>query len=278
MVDFIQGSISAQPLPAKAGMLADSGYHDILSGVASQRKRYSVVVVAANSAVYTITLTPPGGVGVPFVYTADGSATTAEITVGLRDLINAGTVSVVASGSDTPLVIESTLDGPDGDFGYADNATGGSLTETLVSTQSPNFSVGTLVCLDDLRTLPGPSDFAVRAPRTATDVTQRGLGIIVEQADLVQLPIEAGAAYATSLSIPGNDCLNVLHQGRCWVITESAVVKGGDVYARYATGSGGSTLGSIRGDTDSTTAAQYPRAKFLTSAAAGGLVQVEVNR
>jgi hypothetical protein len=278
MVDYIQTSILSVPAYGKNGMLADSGFHDILTGILAQRKRYSVAVVAANDAVYTITLTPPGGAAVPFVYTADADATAAEIVVGLRDLINAGTVGVVASGSASPLVIESTLVGPEGDFGYSDGTSGGgSLTETLVSAQQSTVAVGAYVCLDDLRTLPGPADYAVRLPRAAADITGgRGLGLLVEQHDIVQLPIEAGSAYATALSIPGNDCVNVLHEGRAWAYSESAIVKGAGVYARFASGSGGSVLGVLRGDDDSSTAALIPRAKALTSCSAGGIFIVEI--
>ncbi len=277
MVDHIQTSIANVPQPAKNGMLADSGFHDILTGICSQRKRYSVAVVAANDAVYTITLTPPGGVAVPFVYTADGSATAAEIVIGLAALINAGTVGVVASGTVSPLVIESTLDGPDGDFGYSDSASAGSLTETLVSAQQSTLAFGAYVCLDDLRTLPGPGDYAVRLPRAAADITGgRGLGLLVEQHDVVQLPVEAGSAYATALAIAGNDCVNVLHEGRAWAYSESAIVKGAGVYARFASGAGGTTLGVLRGDDDSASAALIPRAKALTSCAAGGLFVVEI--
>jgi hypothetical protein len=254
-------------------MLADSGFHDICTGIAAQRKRYSVVIVAANDAVYTITIN-----GTDFEYTADANATTAEIAVGLRDLINAGAEPVLASGSDTPLIIDSTLDGAEGDFTYADGTSGGgSLTETLVSPQSPTFQLGTFVCLDDLRSLPGPADFPVRAPRASADVTGGGFGIIVEQFDNVQVPVET-AGYSTSLVIAHNDCMNILREGRCWVVTESAVVARGDVFARFAIGAGGSVLGAIRGDADSASAAQIPRYKFLTSAGAGALVQVECNR
>ncbi len=269
----IQDSIASAPAIGFEGMLADCGYHDVLSGLASSRKRVSVAVVAANSAVYTITIN-----GTAFEFTADGSATTAEITVGLRDLINAGSEPVLASGTDTPLVIDSTIDGPAGDFTYSDSATGGSLTETVLVTQGQAMRVGKVVVLDNTVTDLGPVDYAVRSPRLATDVTDGlALGIIVEEFAVEQLPASA-AAYSDTLTLGGNTLVNVLHEGRCYVKPESAVVKGAAVFVRFASGAGGTVLGAIRGDADTSSAAIYPRAKFLTSASANGIAIVELVR
>lgn len=269
----IQTSIAAAPAIGFPGMLADSGYHDILSGMAASRKRVSVVIVAANAGVYTITIN-----GTPFEYTADGSATTAEIAVGLRNLINAGSEPVIASGTDTPLIIESTIDGTAGDFTYADSASAGSLTETVLVAQSQALRVGKVVVLDENQDA-GPVDYVVRLPRLAADITGgRALGIVVEEFAIEQLPVSA-AAYVDTLTLGGNSMFNVLHEGRCYVQCENAFVKGGAVYARFASGAGGSVLGSIRAtDDDTSTAAIYPRAKFLNSGSAGGLAIVELVR
>lgn len=270
----VQTSIAAAPAIGKSGMLADSGYHDVLSGIMGSRKLYSVVVTAANSAVYTITIN-----SIPYVYTADGSATTAEIVAGLVALINAGTEPVHAVGTDTPFTIESTLDGAEGDFTYSDGTSGGgTIVETLLVAQSQAARVGTYVVQDERRTL-GPVDYAVRSPRLAADITGGlGLGLIIEEFALEQLPVSA-AAFGTTLVNAGNTVVNVLHEGRAYVAVENAVTKGGAVYARFATGAGGSVLGALRGGTDdSATAAIIPRAKFLTSALAGGIAIVEFVR
>lgn len=269
----VQTSVAQTPAIGVEGMLADNGLHDVLSGVAAGRKLLSVAIGASNSQVYSITLN-----GVAYTYTADGSATTAEIAAGLVAAINAGQTAVHASGSDTPILLESTVDGPDGDFTYADSAGTGTLVETTLVAQSAALSVGKYVCLDERRTLGGAEDYAIRAPRQATDITGgRGLGIVIEEFDLEQLPVTA-STYSTSLTLPANQVLNVLHKGRCLVKVEAAVSKGGYAFARFASGAGGSVLGAIRGDADSASAAQIPNgARFLTSADANGLAVVEVN-
>ena len=271
----IQSSVGAAPLAGKAGMLCDSGYHDVLSGVASSRKRVSVAVVADANDVYTITIN-----GTDFDYTDDGSASTAEITVGLRNAINAGSEPVLASGTDTPLIIVSTIDGPAGDFTYADGVVGvGTLTETVLVEQGQTMQNGLCVVLDTEQTSLGDFDYAVRSPRLAADITGGlALGCIIEELSIEQLPASVGSAYDTSLTLGGNRVVNVLHEGRCYVTVEAAVTKGGQAYARYASGAGGSTLGAWRGDGDTSTAAAYPRAKFLTSAGAGEIAVLELVR
>ncbi len=273
----IQTSVTSTPAAAKEGMLADSGYHDILSGLFATRKLVQVVPTASNSKVYTITIN-----GTDFVYTADGSATVAEITAGLVAEINDGDEPVLATDGTTLLLIESTIDGPGGDFTYADSVDSvGTLVETVLVAQSASLRVGKGVCLDERRqtTVNGVADLAIRSPRLSTDITAQGafLGIVVEQFDAEQLPVSA-AAFADAITVAGNQALNVLHEGRCWVRVEEAVTPLSTPHCRYASGAGGTVLGAIRASTDTSSAAAIPRARFLSTAAAAGLAILEVTK
>jgi hypothetical protein len=261
----IQDSYAERPEVAKAGMPADTGVVDDLSGMASSRKLVSVAIVAANDAVYTITIN-----GTPFEYTADGSATTAEITVGLRNLINAGSEPVTASGTDTPLLIESDLFGEDGDFTYADSATGGSLTETVLVAHGQEIPVGVHVCLDDNSSQNGP-DLPIRLPRQATDITGGdALGcVLYDQSREAFLDANDNPAYRAYTMIP------VRAMGRVWVKVEEAVTKGGAVYVRYA--AGGNGPGSYGAAAGSSERALLPNAKYLSSASADGLALLKLN-
>lgn len=69
----------------------------------------------------------------------------------------------------------------------------------------------------------------------------------------------------------------VVRRGRIWVKAEGAVTRWTVPFVRFASGAGGTELGSFRGDADSTTAAQCPWALFITDAAAGELVLVEIS-
>ena len=121
-MDSIQTAVGQNPTIGVEGIFADSGFKDVLSGLSSSRKLVSVAITAADSQDFTITIN-----GTVHTYASDGSATTAEIAVGLAALINAGAQAskVTATGTDTPLLIESDIDGPDGDFTYSDAAGGG---------------------------------------------------------------------------------------------------------------------------------------------------------
>lgn len=245
MTDFVaQSSISDAPRAAFVGMVADMSDAQVKSGVSTTRKLVSVAVTASNSQVYTITIN-----GVDFAYTADASATTAEIVLGLKALINAGTQHVLASGLDTPLLIESTIDGSAGDFTYADSAGTGALVETVLVAQGQTLGFGKFVCGDERST----NDHAVRLPRQSTDVTsQLGLGVVLAE--------NYTRIVDSTLSAPANSMVPVLTEGRVWVAVEEAVAKGDDAYVRYA--AGGSGLGSFRKSTGTSEAAALPRACF----------------
>lgn len=251
-----QLSYQQDPEIGVAGQLADNGPFDVMSGMSATRKLVSVAVGASNSQTYTITIN-----GTDFTFVADGSATTAEITVGLRDAINAGDEPVLATGTDTPLLIESTIDGAAGDFTYADSAGTGTLTETVLVVQGQEIGFGKFVCLDER----SGEDQAVRLPRRATDITGgRHLGVVLD--DRAREDHEG--------DFRANTMIPVLVEGRVYVEVEQAVTKGDDVFVRFA--AGGSGVGSFGNTSGTSERAQVPRAVYRTSAASGELAVVEL--
>lgn len=252
-----QLSFTQDPERGYAGMVADNGPNDVVSGMAASRKLVSVAIVADDEAVYTITIN-----GTDFEYTADASTSTAEITVGLKNLINAGDEPVLASGTDTPLLIESTIDGAAGDFTYADDATGtGTLTETVLVAQGQEIGFGKFVCLDERSS----EEKAVRLPRQATDVTGGlHLGVVLEDR----------AREDNSATFRANTMLPVLIEGRVYVEVEQAVSKGDPVYVRYA--AGGDGVGSFGNTSGTSERALLARAVYRTSAASGEIAVVEL--
>lgn len=262
---MIQSSYSERPDVAKAGMPADTGFVDDVSGMSATRKLVSVAIGASNSQVYTITIND-----VDHSYTADGSATTAEIAVGLVAAINAGSEPVTASGTDTPILIESDLDGEDGDFTYADSAGTGTLTETVLVAQGQQIPVGVHVVMDERSDNNGP-DIPVRLPRASADITG-GLAIgcvMYDQAREEFLNATPALAFRANTMIPVRKC------GRVWVKVEQAVTRGGAVYVRYA--AGGNGLGSYGASAGSSERALLPNAKYLSSASADGLALLDLN-
>lgn len=130
---------------------------------------------------------------------------------------------------------------------------------------------GVLVVRDGTNTV-GFDQLAGKLPALATDITVAGSALGIAQADQAR----AQSALFSVPTFPQGTVLPVLRQGRIWVKSESAVVDGGAVFARFASGAGGSQLGAIRADADSASAAQVPNAIFRGSYAAGFCV-VELN-
>lgn len=72
-----------------------------------------------------------------------------------------------------------------------------------------------------------------------------------------------------------NTAMPVVRRRRIWVVCEDACTPNDSVYARCASGSE-TVIGRFRTDNDSGTCIPVPSAKFLSTAAAGGLALLEV--
>lgn len=89
-----------------------------------------------------------------------------------------------------------------------------------------------------------------------------------------EVPLGGGTqtvGYAQFDSVP------VLRHGRIYVAVEESVTPASSVFVRYASGAGGSQLGAFRASADTSTAVAWTKARFLSSASAGGIVVLEIN-
>lgn len=123
--------------------------------------------------------------------------------------------------------------------------------------------VGKLLVAD---TTVGKARNAARLPAASADIT----GVIAMGITPFDQSREGGVDY------PANRPTPVLRRGRIWVLAEGAVTRFTQPFIRFASGAGGTELGSFRGDADTATAVAAPYALYLTDAAAGGLVLVEI--
>jgi hypothetical protein len=73
-----------------------------------------------------------------------------------------------------------------------------------------------------------------------------------------------------------NAHLGILNKGRIWVKVEEAVLVNDQAFVRFVAGGGGTILGSWRKSAD-TASAVAVKAKYRTSAGAGGIALVEWN-
>jgi hypothetical protein len=89
--------------------------------------------------------------------------------------------------------------------------------------------------------------------------------------------MDSDATTTTSYAVKAP--MSVVRKGRAWMKTEQAVGPTDPVFARYANGASVITnRGTVRKDADTNGAFRVPGAKFLTTATANTLVQVEFEK
>ena len=137
------------------------------------------------------------------------------------------------------------------------------------------------------RTLTDPNN-AIAFGRAIVQGTEDDEGKVVDATGLVVLgvsqhthAIEPSQVPNAGDAVPANHPFNVLQQGRIWVVVESAVTAGGDVYVRFQNaGADPESNGRFRGDDDGASGDVYQLTsgfRWFTSAAAGELAVLEVN-
>jgi hypothetical protein len=109
------------------------------------------------------------------------------------------------------------------------------------------------------------ANLAAKLPASAADITNKSLGVIVADQARAQNPAVGSAQYPQYSVAPAG------RKGRYWVVSESAVVDGAHVYARFQTGDNGTIVGSYGGilDTSVVGNALVPNAVWRGSYSAG---------
>lgn len=108
---------------------------------------------------------------------------------------------------------------------------------------------------------------AAKLPAAAADITKPGaMGIVPWDQSR-----EGGSDWPIKRPTP------VMRRGRIWVLAEGAIARWTHPFVRFASGAGGTELGSFRGNADTATAAECPFVLALTDAEAGALVLVEIS-
>lgn len=229
---------------AIAGMLADAGAKDIISRINGAKQLYKVVVTtAANSEVFTVTID-----GTAYEFTSDTNGSKAEISAGLKALIDAGDddVTVVDDEVDT-LTIENNSFDTEITVTITNPATG-VLTLTELVDHEDAIQFGAVVVNDDQQTADSLTGLLeqCRLPRLATDFSARHvLGVAIADVSKVTRLTAPYGGYSAGETVP------ILRKGRIWMAVEdvASVVQGGLVYVRHiATGT--EQLGAIRAADD----------------------------
>jgi len=248
----MQIAYNAIPNEAFAGMLYDSSLvRDIITRINAAKQLWQVVVTTADdSKIFTVTIN-----GTAYAFTSDASATKAEISAGLKALIDAGSsdVTVVDDLTDTLYIENNSYDT---EKVLTVSATGsGVLTATELIDHDDSIQFGAVVVDDPIAVsglvgavadpYTGKRD-TCRLPRLATDFSGRKvLGVAIADTSLVTRSTDPFGGYNAGEAVP------ILRKGRVWMYVEdvASVATGGLVYVRHVA-TGTERLGNIRAADD----------------------------
>lgn len=136
------------------------------------------------------------------------------------------------------------------------------------------ISYGLLGVVDAANTA-GFDALAVKVPAASSDITTatKQLGIVLADQARAQNPAVTPAQYPRYAAVP------LMRLGRCWVQSETAVVDGAPVYARFTTGDNGTIPGTLGGilDTSVVGNALLANAVWRGTYATPGFSVVELN-
>lgn len=268
----MQLAYNENPGAAFAGLIADTGFRDVVSTIAATRQLEQIVVDSAtNAGVYQAVIN-----GTVFEYTADGTATVTEIRDGLKALIDGGSEPVLTESVSTDtLLTEST----DHDAGFT-MAIGGAnvadLTLSQLVAQEAAIGFGKFV-VEDERVAADSGSGKVqgcRLPRLAADITGgKVYGVaIADTSKETRSGVPIGG-YSAGEAVPA------IRKGRVWVEVEDvgSVARGGSVFIRHvATGS--EELGAVRAVDDGTDTDPLPNGSAsFTGQVSGSLAVIELN-
>ncbi len=268
LYDYVaQRNIAATIASGYEGMIADTAPWHFMSGFNATRQSVTVTPTATNAATYTLNITTyPSTTAVAYTYTADASATVAEITAGLAALVNAGVQPVTAVDNTTTLSLNADNFGDAGAFTVAFAGTG-VMVQATASNQNDSLPVGKLVRLDSALF---SDDKGIRLPTAAGDITTSFLvaGVITATANGTKI-------LGVNASIPGGTLVDVMRKGHVLVKVEQAVTPGQQAFVRYA--AGGLGLGSFGNTTGTSERAALAGSVFRSTAAINGLAVLELN-
>jgi hypothetical protein len=266
------------PGVAIAGMFADVGPKDIITRLNSAKQLFSVVVTTEyNAEIFTVTIDGTG-----YAYTADGSATKAEIAAGVKALIDAGSDDVTTTLFTTSEVNDSFyIENNSFDDEIAVSVTNpahGVLTLAELIDHEDAIQFGAVVVNDDRQTADALDGALLqcRLPRLATDFSSRHvLGVAMADVNKVTRLTAPYGGYSAGETVP------VVRKGRIWMSVEdvASVAEGGLVYVRHVA-SGTEQLGAIRAadDGSDTEVLDAQQAKFTgQKITASSLAVVEWN-
>lgn len=290
----MQTSYSLDPAIAKEGMIADSRrLSHFVSRIAEGAIKaglgcFRAPVTGASfsnyggdpGAVYQIS-SPAPAASVNAILASGGASSLSIQTVSGTSLNGSIGTSLMYPPRFVQFVFSSHANWDATDITVTGELDGVVVTDTIAVPDAGNATVVGTQYMDKV------TSWTIPAQSGASGTYTVGVAILDGTLDITDF--EGFAVYDNCLvpnTIPSQDqtaeyhdkgTVSVMYKGSIWCIAENAVTQGAAVYVRTTTGSGGTTIGAVRGtDTDTSTAVVIPNARFGNTAAAGALVKVEL--
>lgn len=258
-----QDTFNFNQAKAVAGMLVDSGIDHVVTRINDGVAQVTTVTIVSeeNNTDFVVTIN-----GVALTFTSDASGTFAEQLAGILAAINDSLFNGEGLAFDVTAVADGTKDvvitANDEGVQLVVTVTVTILTVALTTPPSGAIPFGLMVAQ-------ATDDAECRLPVVTGDI-MLGVSVIDHT--------EPNQIRTGTNEYPIGSTVGIASQGRIWVTVEDAVSAGGAVYVRFETGSGGSQLGALRSDADSASAVVLAGAIFETSADAGALASLNLNR
>jgi hypothetical protein len=155
------------------------------------------------------------------------------------------------------------------------------VTETIAIPNGGNATVTSANEYDEVTSLAIPAQtgaggtftIGIAALAAAASVLTEVAGVVMH----VPMAEQAGLYGSTDgLVYEDGDPVDVMDEGNVWVEAEEAMVFTDTVYVRVASGAGGSLLGKVRNDADTSTCIAHTGAKVIEYDANTGLVHLKL--
>ncbi len=259
-----QTSVDLEPAIGVPGEIADSGNHDIISRINRAVAQVTTVTIASvvDTSTYDVTIN-----GVLCAFTSDGTATEAEINVGVLAAINDNAFNgtglsfdVTAVQGTTTATVVITANVTDAPFTITVTAVRLTVALTTAAAGAIPFGLGVAQS--------ATADDQAHLPISGSD-TVIGISVLDQS-----IPIDRNDVHQYT----AGSVLGIMKKGRIWVIPEDGVTIGGSVYVRHTASGNGVQFGAIRSDVDGATAAQLTQAVFGSTATAGNPAIVNINQ
>jgi hypothetical protein len=258
-----QTTYNALMTNGSAGLLADSGFKNVLSPRCAEEMPVGLGVVKVAGVDYQVRLPHQNLSTITF----DADLVTSNVINGDIGGNSIAPVTFASTHLDTMNAIAAAIELLDGVASATVGGSGNRVITVVAEEDATNvFAENWVVTL-------GASQAGVTESNTSSDSLY---GIALRTQNKENLRDSSGSNGPAPYYV--GDCVSMLTRGRVFVTVEDTLDSDDDVYVRFYPSSPNLQLGSFRSDSDSGTALQCADCVWRVGASAGALAVLEINK